>query len=1398
MKMKRNLFTTAAKVGATGGVKTSITTIATLALLSLSVSTGTSYSVSFALNHDEGATPTQEDPYVESKQERFLGNILGSASLKLNSLNAEISGFQEGKGIGIYSDYLAINYLDSTLVEGNVDLSSKFAGNISVRYGDLEQGSAHISASAPIVAENATIYASNERAIVKYRDGYYFLDMDTLGDMVAVITNNFDLGALMNTFSSKEETEDPNKKSTKDTVSDILGEMENAITNAQEKVLDDGYSYTFATTYGDITLYATPELTFKGVEAELSIKVSDEMTLKILLNASGEQDLNNNLVTNTLQDFDASTAANLDGLDPLLITIFDIAKTKKFDGYVNLGIQRGEEEEKNASIRLSADFDDLKNKGDSMVVQAAINENGNDSYVKGNVMATFTGNRTYIDVNGHEKGYLDYTSVSDLMDILGSESGASDAINVAEVAAKFLGDSALSKMLQGDYSVYDQFLKGLETNTDGSHVTLYISNVALGLNKLEEGQEESKEDCIKVELFYSPETPLQFYKAKVSNILFGNNKFSVEIGLQNNDGHSFKEINQDNYSYTYNGALGFIGSLMKIVNEKKFALSYDITIGNNKLAYSHSLDGTIAADLSSIKDISLEENNLPLDAVITAHTKVENVDHYIDARKIDGTTYVAYDDVLKESMKDEELGSIINAVMTGVAQMNDKGAQSDESSESTALNTVLNKISTIFSVSDGLNMENLEKFFSVSPSSDEDTLILKVNTSIIDLGFGTIELALDSSEEKFLSVSITGVEYKDYVFSMNLNYDKTSYHSYYEIPYFGQSKSAEEYKSEFEGTEVTDFHYMASGIFHLITSEKQQYAISLKANMSDALDKSKYGISIDGKAQFDIKNSIYQGKIVADIDENNYDPVIEFAYNDKSVQGEESAPRLYALYTHENSDGTPVNAAVNKIGVALYGSTISSTIDTVTSINETNLLYRLIHSLSNATSSLPLSDMISGDYDYFKILNLDLINKIDITNQSLDIYLNTDALGLTDNGGEVKISVAYGYEVVEEEKKGVIKGLSITGLELLGKEFSLEASLVDYEEEFHGVEYPMNEVGYISMDDLPLFIKLGLNSTDKQTFTMDGHLRVSIPVIDDFYTNIYFGLNVNPGENGEKTTFDVYLRLSDYHQTYSSEFFYDSVDKDFLIVKHDLEKVKTTMKYVTSDELIKHIGYYLLGEGLNFSADIASSKIIPVKTLLVSALDNLDLSALGSTSSEEESEEVKEDKGGILGSAILPENLIHVKESGHTYLDEQQKKGIFSLALDLSSIDVGVKGIHLGNLLKAYVTHDENSLTGFGITGKVVSVASLASISVDIAMEKSEPFALLETKQAYRAYYDSQMENKNYYVIDKVEQLYHQEFMGHGSYYYISVEDNNTLENPSEISIDDVVVPEVNINKEND
>ena len=437
-------------------------------------------------------------------------------------------------------------------------------------------------------------------------------------------------------------------------------------------------------------------------------------------------------------------------------------------------------------------------------------------------------------------------------------------------------------------------------------------------------------------------------------------------------------------------------------------------------------------------------------------------------------------------------------------------------------------------------------------------------------------------------------------------------------------------------------------------------------------------------------------------------------------------------------------------------SKLDDVISTITGMDENNLLYEYFQKISTGMSSIPLQDIIKNK-NYTQLLN-DFIRKIVLTDTEVSVQINPYYIGLSDDINAESMTVVAYYSGTK------ITGLKIENAELGNNILNMDIDLIDYDSASSNlIDFTshLNESSYIDFNNLPLMLELGLNTTEgdrdingklSKTYTLSGTLDLKATdllntpitsVKDDVLVSVHIGAY----NKGDPVSVSAYIRIDpDYKKGEYTEYYVRPENEDCLIVKHESNQQR--MLLVTSEELTAHIGYYLIGLGMNFEDE--ESVFTPYHTLVVAKIEE----AMSSSSSSDSSTDTK-GKTGFMGTGLYLEKLI----KGMTYApstDAGDSSGTFNLNLDLSSIDLGTALVTLGNKINISVSHGINENTGknelkhASINGEVAKLAGLFKINIDFEVDQvaAADYYLANYSNAWNQYIKYGGKDNDYYELE--------------------------------------------------
>lgn len=880
---------------------------------------------------------------------------------------------------------------------------------------------------------------------------------------------------------------------------------------------------------------------------------------------------------------------------------------------------------------------------------------------------------------------------------------------------------------------------------NGRQYVLKISNKALGLDSNDSSFTlilNLSEDKTGIESLSVKEFPVMGY------IL------DADIKLDTTTAEKMVPVEESKYG-NYNGVLPIVNQMYSLIGNKKATFEYNLSVSDKSLNNPLYLFGKLSGDLTNFNSTD-DLVNTPI--ALTANASIDGKNHSIEARRLDNVSYVSFDNIFQEKATDESAVNIYKAVMDNMNKIQPNKNVTDGLNEKVekVMDTVSNTIKGIFSFDNGLDLDKITEIFAIDSIDTSDTKInISFDTSKLGYDIGNIKVTVDVANDA-IDVAVTGLTFNDTTISLNL---KT-------IDYVDPSESLD---SEFDPEsyiQVNEFHNFINGLFDMVTSKEQKYGVSLNATLASTAEDG-YTSHLSGNEYLNFTDGSYKGNLIYDMDDSTYDPYIEFSYNDEALKGTDNEGKLFASYGHkltsfdDNGAYTPIKDEKNPetLYIGMDNSKLDDVISTITGMDENNLLYEYFQKISTGMSSIPLQDIIKNK-DYTQLLN-DFIRKIVLTDTEVSVQINPYYIGLSDD-----INAAKSITVVAYYSGTKITGLKIENAELGNNILNMDIDLIDYDPASANlIDFTshLNESSYIDFNNLPLMLELGLNTTEgdrdsngklSKTYTLSGSLDLDASITkvkDDVLVSVHIGAY----NEGDPVSVSAYIRIDpDYKKGEYTEYYVRPENEDCLIVKHEIvkdknkQRIQQRMLLVTSKELTAHIGYYLIGLGMNFEDEESSLGALALHTYVVDQIEK----AMSSSSSSDSSTDTKE-KTGFMGTGLYLEKLI----KGMTYAPS---KDTFNLNLDLSSIDLGTTLVTLGNKINISVSHGINENTGknelkhAGITGKVATLAGLFSVNIDFQVDQvaATDYYLENYSNAWNQYVSNGGKDNDYYELETCKQ----------------------------------------------
>ena len=1261
-------------------------------------------------------TPNQHPG--ENKVSCFLKQLTSSSSLRFQNLDLKIEG--RDVPFSLQSNDLAVTYLeDDKSLSGHLNLTRD---TLNLPFG---------------------VYLNEKQGAIEYDSKIYKRSASSIGDRIGVLSSSGLIHMDTNGVLGSQNTLDK--------VNEILGKIQDGIYQSSDVVssMDGSHTFTFDTDYGTLVRGADNNLLFTSVSTPngLSFDSKDGTSkIKVTLNGNGEQSLKTSYVTS----YDSSLeSVNRDGLDPLFVTFVNRAKHASFAA--SLDFTRKDTctaDSPETVFRIDA----LADLSDAQKVQAKISQgDSNNPYIKGQAAVYYEKEKTFINVNNQSKGHLTNQKVKDVIDALTNVSKSSDTTSLIENIASLLSDCEFKKLLEGDYSCLTKLVSSISSNSDGTKIIIDISSKAFGLT-------DDPDAVSKITLDFHKDmenNENEIEQIKVENVPFKSENVSLCFKIDSFT-PSFETIDEAEYQRTYDGILPAIKQLEPYLEKKQFGRN--LSVERIEKGYTNEDGSYKTADFTGEARLDLTKENKPQIGASLAIQGSGCKKHNLDVRYLDDTAYRTLDKARKQSITKTEASSVFDALSEGIAKL----TKSDDNTQE-ALNKILDKFASIFSLSNGLDLDTLFRFVLVKEESDENQLVLELDPSVIDTSFqkgGTLTRKLD--ENGLTSVSILGLGYEDIVFNISLH--RKDYVSIKDRTYLDGSASFN--TNDFVGKEVNQFSFFITGLFDLLPGNKKQFSAALSLTVKDRINTDSYPLGIDGNINFDYLNSQYAGELHIDRDEHSYDPSIDFYYSKNRVPYQNNIEdNLCVKYYHQDNKQTAKDTSY--LGALRGNKAIEDRTSQIQEIKKTNLFYaylgpivQIYNRIMDKKDEVETSkDSSTPDIVSFLSL-LDGIDSVDITSGQIHIVLENSLLSSSSSGTSDVIrryqttsetdwkitSIEFDSLMIssEEQADGSSKETKkqITGsLSLSDQNVDFDQYANTFNDDFKGKS--------IDFNSLPIRTSLLLNTTDQSDFYLSGSLNISLNFLNikglslaKISANVVAGIHVEKGTNGNKANVSGYVCI-DTDGT-KTEFFIRPQTEDCFIVKHYSKETKVWL--ITQKQRTAHIGYYLFALGMNFEAEqggaTAFTHQLAWKSYLVDRIENPSEDSGSSSTSTD----------GIAGTRIIPEKMIKSRS-----YSEQDKK--FKMEADLSSIDLGTSVVKFTNTLPIEVTYstDEQGVNKLSTLSrkqnKVVQIlGNVATADIDFSAKlNSSSIDFRAGLTRVEDYYYSKTGNKDdYYVLTKV------------------------------------------------
>lgn len=280
-------------------------------------------------------------------------------------------------------------------------------------------------------------------------------------------------------------------------------------------------------------------------------------------------------------------------------------------------------------------------------------------------------------------------------------------------------------------------------------------------------------------------------------------------------------------------------------------------------------------------------------------------------------------------------------------------------------------------------------------------------------------------------------------------------------------------------------------------AEQNQFRIEFDAKVSKDSEEDELGntinyndILIDGGLQFEIDPERKKEGHVN----------VGYGYGDLSITDRKnvkhnikadmkSVDELLLSYSTVIGDAQR-DASVDPMNVKMKVQTMKDLVDVVTELikNPDDHFNELMGSLLNKTASLPIEDIIGGDY--LQLLTTNIINRFEVGPDYIEIDIALDVLAFEGTDFTVRIEFDSNGECVT-----ALKALKISGLEFEGLNIEFNAYLKDFKPELESSRLSPAE-DYIDFSDLKVLLQLGINTSKNNYYHFTATAKVTLSLLD--------------------------------------------------------------------------------------------------------------------------------------------------------------------------------------------------------------------------------------------------------------------------------------------------------------
>ncbi len=1200
--------------------------------------------------------------------------------------------------------YLNFSNLDidlSGVLSGNTS-ALKLNGNLNVKYKDIN--------------EDLSVYYDTDMLYIDYRQkSFSFSAPKTIAGITGVLSKlninvptipdmgSFDLSTLMNNALG---------------ILDTVEEKQTA--TGYEYILDcndflSSLNLPVSIKGAKIALMSDADYNFIGGKTvdENGIEINSSYAIKIDVNAIKIENTSSysGLTDDQKKNYTDYTTRTTN----LITSIASLMQKKNFVADFNADVNVTDNSIQNQTFRgkLKGDLSTITEDASKGKYEVSL-EHLNNGTLANNVYATYKDNNVYVALNNLIKGKISSSTIDDVIRIIASEISTEDLPDITNSLNSILDGTDLQKLLNGDLSVYKNFLTDFQSTANG--FVLSINAKAFGLGDY----------ILKITLDDTSATVSDGFKITIENFNYKNIHLDFTVDVKPQDSIAFEYTDAEFAAFKdYHSIISIFNTVTKLADERKLNTTYSFNLQNIANETSYLANGEISADVTSL---SLDSgNNYYGDYRLTLNTNLNGYDHNVDFVYQDHDLFVQMDSFFKQKISDSEVGEVYDLL------------NKDKENTSKAfdgMNTVIHSI--IDEVKDSYSLKVIENYLTLDKENvDSNVLRLDINLPLFFEGstladsISSLSLYVNTDDDSITSLSCKGFEINNKYkldFTLNLQDEYNDFHlTEDETKYY---------------TEINSASKIINGFMALPTDLKQ-FSVNLNGEIKKEDENGQYQsyLGLYGDAQVDIteKESPDVGGTLhllqqPDSYAKETDHKIDYLYSGTHTEGQ-----TVAQYTSKDTDS---NNDTGMTSLVMNNTDLFSIYDRVMSLkdNKTNLLYRYLKAYFDTTekvvTGLPILDAFKNK-DYSILLN-DYIKKVEINDKTVTLQLASSILNsedTTDNVDTIIVTFDDNYKISKAEIDGYYDGYTLHA----------ELDLGDYDANAKPtIEYNDNtKANFVDVHGFDTLVNCGITTTNHHFFDLSGSMNLNAEVIgiNAIGLNTYFQVYVSIIDS----TVKAYLSFKSSSSAtindsnfYGVEFF---VENEFVLSERtttDSKKNKKVELYkLTPKEITDNIAYYLMSYILNIES--VSFSVVKAGYITLSEV----FSAMKDTSSSD-SVVINHNYSSLIDKAVLQEN-----EDGSGSMNMTCSLGKLISMPVLSFADQGT------NITVGY--NSDKELTSFNMSVNF-SIASIMSgtlkfnaIRNNIALGEAEDAIRDEKMARYNTFLNAYNSNDAYVNLDNYQ-----------------------------------------------